>query len=82
MKLLKFSAEWCGPCGMLKKVIDGIEDLPIEIQEINIDEETELAAQYNIRNIPTCVIVSDSGEEIRRKSGMMNKEQFLLFVEE
>lgn len=80
MKVLKFSASWCQPCQMLKKVIDGIDNIPIPVEDVDIDDNTEMAIKYGIRNIPTCIIISDTGDVIDRKSGMMTKEQFLTFI--
>lgn len=79
-QVLKFSAGWCAPCKNLKSVIDGIDNLPVEIKEIDIGKESELSSKYRIRNVPTCVLLSDTGEEIARKSGAMTKEQFLEFI--
>ena len=79
-QVLKFSAPWCSPCSVLKRVIDGIDNLPVEVKEIDIDTQLELATDYHIRNVPTCVLLSDTGEEIARISGVMNKEQFLEFI--
>ena len=77
-KLLKFSASWCGPCKMLSKVMEG-QDIGIEVQEVDIDENSELAAKYAIRGVPTLVIIED-GVEIARKTGMMQLPQLKEFV--
>jgi thioredoxin 1 len=77
-ELLKFSASWCGPCKMLSKVIEGT-DLGVPIKEIDIDEQFELANTYQIRNVPTLVLLED-GKEIKRKSGVMQATQLKEFV--
>ena len=79
-QVLKFNASWCSPCAMLKKVIEGIDNLPVQIKEIDIGKDSELSSKYRIRIVPTCVLLSDTGEEISRKSGAMTKEQFLEFI--
>ena len=81
MKALKFSASWCGPCKMLATVIANAGDkITVPIENIDIDENQELAVQYGIRGVPTMVIVDDSGNEVTRKTGMMNESQLLEFL--
>lgn len=73
-EVLKFSASWCGPCQALGMTLKGIDDLGVEIKEIDIDEQLDLAAEYSIRSVPTLVVLED-GKEVRRKSGALNKAQ-------
>lgn len=73
-EVLKFSASWCGPCQALSMTLKGIDDLGVQIKEIDIDDELDLAAQYSIRSVPTLVVLQD-GVEVRRKSGALNKTQ-------
>ena len=69
-KILKFQATWCQPCKMLSKTLEG-EDLGVPVEEVDIDQNQELAIQYAIRGVPTMVFVRD-GSEVSRVSGMMN----------
>lgn len=78
MKILKFYAEWCGPCKTLSKVLEGYNE--VEIQEIDIDKDQETAIKYTIRGVPTLVLVDDNGNEIRRRTGMMMFNKFEKFV--
>jgi thioredoxin 1 len=73
-EVLKFSASWCGPCKALSMTLKDIDDLGVEIKEIDIDDQLDLAAQYNIRSVPTLVVL-EGGSEVRRKSGALNKIQ-------
>lgn len=59
MKLLVFKAEWCGPCKKLGDMMENIE-FPYEVVSINIDENMELAAKYNIKSIPALVLLNDT----------------------
>ena len=79
MKVLKFSASWCQPCKMLAKTLEDYKgEVPIE--NIDIDESQEVAIRFGIRGVPTCVLVDDSGVEIKRQSGMMMLDQFEEFL--
>lgn len=78
-EVLKFSASWCGPCQALSMTLKGMGDIGVEIKEIDIDEQLDLAAQYGIRSVPTLVVLQD-GNEVRRKSGALNKTQITEFI--
>lgn len=81
MKVLKFSASWCGPCKMLGKTIESVKDqTDMLIEEVDIDQQTELAKQYQIRGVPTLVLLDNTGNEVKRKSGAMTGPQFLEFI--
>lgn len=80
MKVLKFSAEWCGPCKMLANTIDKYYKGDVQIENIDIDENSEVAVRYGIRGVPTLVLLDDNGSELRRKSGMMMIDEFEKFI--
>ena len=80
MKVLKFSASWCGPCKMLSKTIEGIKDeVPYLVEEIDIDNNTEMAQKYGIRGVPTMIIV-DGDKEVKRKVGAMTAPELKTFL--
>jgi len=80
MKILKFSASWCGPCKMLSMTIAGIKDeIPYPIEEIDIDDNTEMAQSFGIRGVPTMIIV-DGDTEVRRRSGVMTASELKTFI--
>jgi len=76
--LVDFWAEWCMPCRMLGPVID---DLAVEyegrvtVAKVNIDDESALAARYDVMSIPTVVIFKD-GVEQKRIVGAQPKEEY------
>jgi thiol-disulfide isomerase/thioredoxin len=73
MKILKFSATWCGPCKMLSKKF---EKEGIVYEDIDVDDNPERAAKYGVRSLPTVVIVDESGTTIRSMTGAnLNEEQ-------
>lgn len=77
-KLLKFQASWCGPCKMLSMTLSGM-DVPYDLVEVDIDETPMKAASYNVRSVPTLIIVDDEGNEIRRASGALRENQLKEF---
>ena len=57
--LIDFYADWCGPCKMMSPIIDEIGEENLEnvvVGKINVDENPELAEEYEIMSIPTLVI--------------------------
>ena len=72
--LIDFNAEWCGPCRMLKPILEEIskKTKKTKIVSINIDEEESLAEEYNIFSIP-CLVLLENGKEIDRKVGLQMK---------
>lgn len=69
-QIIKFYATWCGPCKMIKPVVDKLaSETGIPLVEIDIDENPEFADAYNVQGVPTLVLVED-GEEVARHVGL------------
>ena len=79
--LLDFWASWCGPCRMISPIVDEIaaERDDIKVGKINVDEQPELAAQFQIRSIPS-LIVMQGGEIIHQMVGAGPKSQILAML--
>lgn len=77
MKVLDFYADWCGPCQMLKPILEQIEaEHPeVEFEAINIDEQQELAEKYSVMSIPTLVVLDDDGEVRETLVGLRSKTE-------
>lgn len=76
--LLDFWAGWCGPCRMLSPIVDEIagEREDIKVAKINVDEQQELAAAFQVMSIPTLVVMKD-GKIVSKTMGMRPKKQVL-----
>ena len=72
---LYFSAPWCGPCRMLGPIMSEVSNT-IPVQKVNIDEESATAQQYNVRSIPTVVLL-ENGQEVKRMIGVKQKAEYL-----
>jgi thioredoxin 1 len=69
MKILKFSASWCGPCKQLAFTLASMGDLGVPVEEVDVDENAELTEKYAVRGVPTMVLVGDDGLEMGRLVG-------------
>lgn len=73
--LIDFWATWCGPCRMQSPIIEELADElegSATITKLNVDENPELAAKFNVMSIPTLVFVKD-GKIVGRKVGVTSK---------
>ncbi|MBR3146319.1 MAG: thioredoxin [Bacilli bacterium] len=74
--LVDFNAEWCGPCKMLAPVLDKLaeENENIKVVSVNVDNNSDLAKQYNVFSIPCLVVIKD-GQEINRSVGLISRTE-------
>jgi len=62
--LKDFYADWCGPCKTQDPILEEIEDDrgdSFEVEKINVDEEQDVANEYQVRSLPTLIIENDDG---------------------
>ncbi len=59
--LLDFWASWCGPCRMVSPIVDEIaeEVSTIKVCKVNVDEQPELAQQFQVMSIPTLIVMKN-----------------------
>lgn len=80
--VLDFYATWCGPCRMMKPVLEDVSDKykgKIRFYQIDIDSAEELADKYKIEAVPT-MLVFENGKEVGRTSGYQELEEFESFL--
>ena len=73
-KILRFTADWCGPCKSMATNISEADISGITIEVIDIDKSQETALYYGIRSVPTLVMVKDDNV-IKRHTGVMTPTQ-------
>ena len=76
--LLDFWATWCGPCRMLSPIVDEVaeERSDIKVGKVNVDEQPELAGQFDVMSIPT-LLVFENGKLVNRAVGARPKSGVL-----
>ncbi|NLC72796.1 MAG: thioredoxin [Ruminococcaceae bacterium] len=79
--LIDFWASWCGPCRMVGPVIDEIaaEHPEFFVGKINVDEQNELAAKYNVNTIPTLMVFKE-GKLVNQTVGARPKNQIIAML--
>ena len=71
---VQFSANWCGPCKMLTKTIESIEDSQEDISflKVDVDSHREIAQNFGIRSIPRVILLKD-GKQVGDFVGAKNE---------
>jgi thioredoxin 1 len=74
--LVDFWAPWCGPCRIIAPSLEEINDENdnLRVVKLNVDENQQTAAQYNVMSIPT-LIVFKNGEPAKTIIGAMPKKR-------
>lgn len=79
--LIDFFANWCGPCKMLSPIVEEFakENNDVKVVKVNVDEEQDLAIEYQVMSIPT-LIVMENGKELNRSVGLIDKAQIVELI--
>jgi len=81
--LVDFWASWCGPCLMVAPVLEQLADEmngKVRVAKLNVDENQEIAIQFQVSSIPTFILFKD-GRPADRMLGAMPKSAFEQFIE-
>jgi thioredoxin 1 len=77
--IVDFWAPWCGPCQMLTPVMEEIStemSEKVKVAKVNVDENPELSAQYNVSSIPL-VVLFNKGQIIDTFIGFKQKQDYI-----
>lgn len=76
--LIDFWASWCGPCRTIGPIVDEVakEATDAKVCKVNVDDQPELAQQFQISNIPTLVVMKD-GKVVNKAVGGRSKADLL-----
>ena len=77
--LVDFFATWCGPCQQLGPILKEVkEELGdnVSILKIDVDKNQQLAAQYQVRGVPTMLLFKN-GKQVWRQSGLVFKNDLV-----
>ena len=82
--LVDFSAEWCGPCKMMKPILDELRQLlgdKIRILKIDVDRNQAVAQSFQVSGVPT-LILFQNGQTLWRQSGVVPAKQLQSIIEQ
>jgi thioredoxin 1 len=78
--VLYFTADWCNPCKKVKPIVEEMnKDSITKFQIIDVDSEMELTKKFEIRSVPTFILIKN-GKEIKRTNGAQTREQLEAFI--
>jgi len=81
--LVDFWATWCGPCKMIAPMLDELAQEyagKVKICKIDVDNNRETAAKFNVRGIPTLITFKDGAVDAT-KVGALSKTQLVEFID-
>ncbi|HRQ88199.1 MAG TPA: thioredoxin family protein [Bacteroidia bacterium] len=81
LKIIKFEAEWCGPCKKMAPIFSAVakESKGVAFQTVDVDKQSAVADRYHVEMLPTVVAVKN-GREVGRLSGFQNAAKLKAFV--
>jgi thioredoxin 1 len=72
-----FTADWCSPCKRVRPIVEEInKDSANKFKIIDVDSEMELVRAFEIKSVPTFIIIKD-GEIVSRSTGSQTKDSLL-----
>lgn len=76
MKILYFTAAWCGPCKTFKPIVQQVmSETDTNVQFVDVDQDKDTTSKYLVTSVPTIMMVNDNGIIMYRQSGLISKPQ-------
>lgn len=80
--LVDFHAEWCGPCKMLEPIVATLAaETPAAVLKVDIDENQQLAQQYQVRGVPTLLLFAD-GQPVEQVVGVRDEHTLRSLIQQ
>lgn len=81
--VLYFTADWCNPCKKVKPIVEELnrEQIIAKFFIIDADIESEMVSDFEVKSVPTFVLIRDN-KEVSRTTGAKTKEELLSFINE
>ena len=77
-KKLYITAALCGPCKTLGPIMQSLSG-QINYEKVDVDSSNDLSIQYGVRNVPSLILVDETGEVKGRLVGVQSKDEILNF---
>lgn len=75
-KLIFFTSTWCQPCKTFKPIMEKLSNqYPITFIDVDISPQTSV--KYNVRNIPTTILIDGQGKELGRLIGVKTEAEII-----
>lgn len=81
MKVFKFYSRTCGPCKVLESNLQ-FAGIPHESIDVQSAESYDVIAKYEIKTVPTLILVDDEGNVVKRHSGLLGVQELKEFYNE
>lgn len=81
MKVLKIYSRTCGPCKVLENNLQ-LADIPHESIDVQSIQGEDIAAKYEIRTVPTLLLVDDEGNVVKKHNGLLDVQGLKEFYNE
>lgn len=83
--VVDFWAPWCGPCRALSPIIDRLADRyagQVKVAKINVDENPNLAAKYDVMTIPRIMFFKGSDQPLHQEVGLLSENRLSQLIDQ
>lgn len=81
IKIIRFTASWCGPCKMLAPIFGEVQNevSGVSFETVDVDANKDRAVQYSVSSVPT-VVIEKNGQVVNRFSGVKPKNAIISLI--